>query len=513
MKKKTVAHATIFLLTQLLVYSGFASDVQSEEVTQQTASLNIPIIIALCVVIAVLIAMLIVAKIGANKLKSTAKQSEEIVKSSIIDKATGLLTRHKFCDDAQDILKKATPAAYILLSIDIDAFRIINEVYGYDMGTKVLQKTADIIKETYNGCGIVGRDKDDVFVILKKNEGSIENLNKRETCEVKIQEGVKELLGEHYDINLSQGGYIIGNTDEPVSKMIDLSNSARLKGKKQHGTTFYEFTEKMKEYREKRHRIVFSMESALKHEEFTLQYQPKVDLNTFEIAGAEALVRWNTGGGDAISPNEFIEVFEENGFIYELDCYVLTKVCKFLKEHQSMMRLPKIAVNVSGYSLLKPNIRQTLTRILNEHNVSKNQIELEIAESFLVGEKSTIENKIKDLREGGFTIALDDFGSGVSSLSRLRDIKVDIIKLDREFLNYGLTESRGTIVIGNMIKMSKNLLMQIVAEGVENKNHLHILKFLKCDMAQGYYFEKPLSEQDFLTIIAQRKDYKHLIKT
>ncbi len=513
MKIKTLARFVLFALLVVFAYASFATDAQTQQEVVQSTGIGMPVVIALGIIIAVLIAMLAYSAINIVKLKNIAKQNDEIIKTTIFDSVTGLMTRQKFCDEAETMLKNAVSGGYILLSIDIDAFRIINEVYGYKTGTKVLKNTADTIKTCYGENCLIGRDKDDVFLILKKDEGAKNNLDNKETCELAIKDCIKQLLGEHYDINLSQGGYTIKDTTDPISKMIDLSNSARLKGKKKFGTTYYEFTQQMQEYREKRNRIVFSMESAMKREEFTLQYQPKIDLNTFEIAGAEALVRWTTNSGDTIRPDEFIEVFEENGFIYELDCYVLAKACKFIKEHKHISYMPKIAINISGHSLLKPNIRQTLTRILNEHNVGKHQIELEIAEGFLVGEKSIVESKLKDLRDNGFTLTMDDFGSGASSLSKLRGIKIDIIKLDKEFLNYGLTETRGTIIIGNIIKLSKNLLMQIVAEGVETKDHLHILKYLKCDMAQGYYFEKPLNEQDFVNILVERKDYKHLSKT
>ncbi len=461
----------------------------------------IAVIIVLCVAF---VAALLYCFVMFKKVKAKNSLIDALSKDTV----TGLNTRTKFCEEVEKILKDAKPGEYMLISLDIDSFKIINEIYGYKVGTLVLEKVSELLTEAYSEQSIIARDKDDVFLVFRSYTSSQRNICFKEMCDDCLIKGVREILGEHYDINFSRGSYKIDNTQESINLMIDLSNRARMEGKKIHGTTYFEFTEQMRIEREQVKKIVYSMENALKSGEFKLFYQPKIELKAYTIAGAEALVRWFTSDDEQISPDKFIHIFEENNFINELDFYVFEEACKFISVNSSKVDVPRISVNVSGVTLMKnKNIVQKLSSILRKHKLSRNAVDLEITESFFVKDIHTVSRKVEDLRDAGFKISIDDFGSGESSLNSLRDIKVDTLKLDKELLNYNLNETRGTIIVGNLIKMAKNLMTEIVAEGIEDQYHLDMLRMLKCDMAQGYLFEKPLNEHDFLQILEQKKNY------
>ncbi len=474
------------------------------QTSEPTTNINNLLLIA----VIVLVVILVVAVLLVLYFKKQLFNKNSLLEATKYDNLTGLKTRETFCAEIANILSTAKPNEYMLISIDIDSFGIINEVYGYDVGTLVLQKVAKLLTESFSNQSLVSRDKDDVFLIFRSHTSSQRNICFKEMCDDCLEKGIQEILGKHFDINLSRGSYYIQNTQESVNHMIDLCHLARMKGKKIHGTTYFEFTQQMRNERDLLNKILFSMDNALKAGEFKIFYQPKVELKEFKIAGAEALVRWFTSTGDIMMPDSFIHIFEENGFISQLDFYVLDQVCKYIHKHSSLCRIPPISVNLSGVTLLRnANIVSKLSGILRSNKISRNAIEIEITESFFVNDLQLVIQKVEDLREAGFKISIDDFGAGVSSLNRLRDIKVDVLKLDKELLNYNLTQSRGTIVVGNIIKLAKNLMMEIVAEGVEQKDHLDMLRLLKCDLAQGFIFEKPLEESDFLQILVDKKDY------
>ncbi len=462
----------------------------------------------LTILVVILFIAFAAAAFAAVNFYGKNKKLNSVIANLNKDSVTGLNTRESFCEEVEAVLKTAKPGEYMLISLDIDSFKIINEIYGYEVGTTVLKKIANMLQQAYTEQSILCRDKDDVFLIFKPYTSSHRKLCDKEMCDDCISKAVKEVLGEDYGIYFSRGSYKIDNTKEAVNLMIDLSNRARMEGKKTHETTYFVFTEQMRKERETNKTIVFNMENALKNNEFIVLYQPKIELKHNTIAGAEAFVRWVTSTNEILTPGQFVKIFEENSFINELDLHVFEKVCKFISNNSKKYDIPRIAVNLSSVTLLThKNIITELCEILTNYSLKKDAICLEITEKFFAKDFKMVMKIISDLRKEGFQIALDDFGSGELSLDRLRDIKVDTIKLDKQLLSYHLDEPRGAIVVGNLIKMAKNLMMEVVAEGVEEEFHFDLLKLLNCDMAQGFLFEEPLGEDSFLQIIKDKKNY------
>ena len=214
--------------------------------------------------------------------------------------------------------------------------------------------------------------------------------------------------------------------------------------------------------------------------------------------GAEALVRWQKPNGTLVSPADFVPVFEKNGFITKLDYYVWEKVCQFIRGELDGGREPApISVNVSRVNLYNPQFMETLINLVEKYKIPPRYLHLELTESVFSEEARTIQSAIKYLHKAGFTIMMDDFGSGYSSLNVLKDLDLDVLKIDMKFFSKGNTAEKGAKIIEAVIKMAESLDMTVIAEGVEEKGQVDMLTNLGCDYIQGYYFAKPMPQAQY----------------
>lgn len=413
-----------------------------------------------------------------------------------VDDLTGLRTQHKFILDATKTLKEDPRNEYALISVDIDNFKYINEIYGYAVGSSLLKKLGNFIQSQLVAGALVTRCYADNFLIFAKAENTDARLTDALENTKEIFKIMYADLGETYNFSISIGVYQITDRSLDFSYMIDCCNIARGMGKGTVGTTINRFSSRMDQIRSTNNEIVANMEHALRAHEFIMHYQPKVDLATEKITGVEALVRWQRGG-TVVPPNEFIPLFEKNGFIERLDFYVLEQVCQFIADNP-LENLPRISVNISGITIMQPDVVKNILDVLEHTGVSATMIDIEITETAFVEQFDRAKDSIALLRELGCTISMDDFGAGISSLNRLREISVDIIKIDREFIINSLSDEKGSTIIRNILKMAKSLHLETVAEGVETPAQCAFLKQLGCDVAQGYYYFRPMSAADFL---------------
>ncbi|MEG0378169.1 MAG: EAL domain-containing protein, partial [Eubacterium sp.] len=240
------------------------------------------------------------------------------------------------------------------------------------------------------------------------------------------------------------------------------------------------------------------MQRGIDHEEFMVYIQPKYSLKTLSIKSGEALVRWKHPKKDIIPPDMFIPLFEENGFIVQLDMYMLKKVCKQLRTWIDSGKTPvSISVNQSRLHLHNPNYLRTIIQILETYQISPKWIELEITESAFFEDTEKMIEILNSLHEAGFKISMDDFGSGYSSLNMLQEITVDVLKIDKNFFKDSSNSDRGKKIVDNIITMASDLDIVVVAEGVETKEQVEFLKKTDCDLVQGYFFSKPLPMDEF----------------
>ncbi len=429
-------------------------------------------------------------------------KKRQIIYLSNHDNLTNLLSVQYFRTRSLDMLKDAKSYDYELISCDIDNFRIINNIYGYEKGTEIIETFGKILKANYNGKkGIACRVVGDNFLILRKSENS-ELL--KDIFEKQLIEEIKLIIGKGYKLTLSVGIYPIYDIKEPLNDLIDRANMARIEGKTSHKSTYIHFDRKMQIAFDKHNEIVYRMEDALLKREFYVLYQPKIDLRTLKVIGAEALVRWKTESNKLFFPGDFIPVFEANGFTVELDLYVFEEVCSFMKKNRNKYNIPLISVNLSAKTVEVEKIEERLEEIAKKYGIQANEIEIEVTESSLTSESELISLKVMLIKRAGFKISMDDFGAGQSSLNRLNSIDVDVIKLDKAFLENNIKEGKGNVILESVILMVKKLNMKVVCEGVETVEQMKVLQSFDCDIAQGYYFNKPLSENDFIKLLENK---------
>ena len=247
------------------------------------------------------------------------------------------------------------------------------------------------------------------------------------------------------------------------------------------------------------------MEEALKNDEFFIYYQPKINLSNKKEVLAEALVRWNRNN-KIIPPGEFIPLFEKNRFILKLDLYIFEHVCIDLRDWKNEFKIcPKISINVSKEHFDNPNFIDDYVYICNKYNIDKSSIELEITESASSDKNINLMDVMNSIKKENFQISLDDFGTGYSSLNMLEHLPIDTIKIDKSFIDNIENEDKKIDLIKYILKMSKELNIKTVAEGVENKFQLEYLNLNNCDIIQGYYFSKPLSKKNFEKYLNKNK--------
>ncbi len=457
---------------------------------------NIAVYFAIIIILVFLIVSLI--------LKQQQKKREMISKAYNTDKLTGLMSMNRFGEVLFETINNCKPREYELISFDVDMFKTINTHYSDERGTALIVAISKALNKAFDGSSAyVTRRIADQFLILRK-VGSGKDIE--EIYKNYIFPNAKKVIQNKSKIVMSFGHIIIEDNSENASTVMGQADSARRLGKGKHDTTFITFDDSMRKQYKNNIDFTFRMEKALKDGEFKAVFQPKINFKTLKVDGAEALVRWIPTNGDRIYPNEFIPVFEENGFISALDMCVLEQVCVFIK--QNLEQAPRISVNLSGYTVLSENLVQTISDITTKHQVPHEKLEFEITESAMVGNEKEFLEVTKQLRSLGYLVSIDDFGAGVSSLNRLAIIEANILKLDKAFFDIDYNSSNSKVIVQDVISMAKHLNMSVVAEGVETKKQAMWLKEINCDYAQGFYFERPLDKDTFKKLLENDKAYE-----
>ncbi len=437
-------------------------------------------------------------------LKQIQKQ-KELLTAYNQDALTGFYKEHKFREIMEEVLQKAKPKEYELVSLDVDMFKTLNTHFSAEKGTEVIVAIARGLEKAFDKTSaVLCRSTADHYLILRRVDlgGTLRHIYTND-----ILPNVREIIGDKYNISMSFGIKTIDNCNENSASIIGKADSARASGKHSHKTTYVAFDEKMRKQYEDKVDITFRMEQALKDNEFYVEYQPKIDFATLKIGGLEALVRWEQKFGTKVYPDEFIPIFEENGFIATLDLFVFEEVCKFIRNNYKKMNIPRISVNLSAHTVLSDYVLARITSLTENYEINPEEIELELTESAIENDTSEFLSRVKKFKKLGFNISIDDFGAGVSSLNRLSSIEADVLKLDKAFFNLKEQGGKSTVVVADVISMAKHLDMKVVAEGVETSAQAMWLKSIQCDYAQGYYFAKPMSENKIKELLISEKQY------
>lgn len=390
---------------------------------------------------------------------------------------------------------------FALVSIDCDNFNFINDLFSYEIGDAVLQRITKCFSASLTDSECFSRLHADHFVFLLSTKQT-PNLIERICKMTEVREALSDILPPHYNLVFSGGIVTIQEYGESFSVWLDKATFARKQAKGNHVSTFLFYDKKMSESLQWKKTITLMMESALRDHEFEMYLQPKVLLKTGEVVGAEALVRWNSKIHGLIYPDCFIPILEQNGFIKQLDFFMLEQACLFLKKDLEVGKLPlPISVNFSKIHLRSTGFVEKIFWTVNQHAIPTSLIEIEITENIYLGDFQALIEIASALKCLGFRVSLDDFGSAYSSLNYLKDLPLDVIKIDKGFLNATENTDRGHIIIAKMIELIKSLRLIPIMEGVETEEQVDFLQKLSCDFGQGYYYAKPMPVESYIEFI------------
>ncbi len=416
------------------------------------------------------------------------------------DELTGLYTKAAFTEYAEHILQTQTDKQWNLIAIDIDRFKLVNESYGYEVGNALLVHLGKILGHYAKVCSMIcARSYADHFFLLAERH----DYSFIKQCYDEIAEHM-EKFSVDMKVEIKLGVYQINDPTMEISSMCDRAHLAidQIKGQYVREISFYD--DSLREQLVREQWILDDMEEALREHQFQVYFQPKYDIFTETLSGAEALVRWIHPQRGFMSPGEFIPIFEKNGFITDVDMFVWDETCKKIREWIDRFDCyVPISVNVSRKDVYKPNIGQILLDTVHRNGLEPRHLHLEITESAYVENPEQLLSVVEELKGYGFKIEMDDFGSGYSSLNMLASMPIDMLKLDMNFVKNYSEENNSRGIMSFVIGLAKWMNLYVVAEGVETQEQLELLRGMDCNLAQGYYFSKPLPAADFERVLRE----------
>lgn len=420
-----------------------------------------------------------------------------------VDKLSGAPTFEKFKRLAKKVVKKNPTQRYVMVKLDVRNFKLINRIYSFDEGDRVIKNISSSLNSVLADYkGIYARVGTDDFVILLPFIDS-EALSETRAAFIAL---FRELMGTQFSTNVDfpTGQYVTSPQDSlkpDIGEIYEKVNFAHRAAKQRLSSAIVDYEQTIENDALFQQEIEDAMENALSNDEFSLFLQPKYSTVNEKICGAEALVRWVINGRMIMHPTNFVPVFEKNGFIVKIDMYMFRQTCIFLHELMERGETPLvISVNFSRYHLRNDRFVEELCSIADEYNVPHKYLEVELTETIVYENVEYIVKILNQLHEKEFTLSLDDFGSGYSSLGLLKDLEVDVIKIDKSFFGDFFHTDRARTVVYNIIRMAKELHIKTVAEGVETKEIVEVLQEMHCDLIQGYYYSKPKASKELFPV-------------
>ncbi len=433
-------------------------------------------------------------------------EKKELYAVARTDSLSGLANRNALMEYLTRLIasSKRDEKEFAMLFLDLDHFKSVNDALGHNVGDDLLKKISTIIDNVLRPNDFVARVGGDEFVIIIQEYNSLHELT---TIIDRIQKTLTQtwvIQTNPINISSSVGIAFYPKDGDTLVSLMKNSDIAMYEAKKNGRSRYHFFTEALNQRVQDAIQLEKDMKEALKNDEFELYYQPKVDISNGKIVAAEALIRWISPTKGMISPDAFIPLADENGFIVELGEWIYKTAIKqqtFFKQAGIDI---KISINLSPKQLLVEGFVDSFTKSIKESEAKPSSIDVEITENLFYQHNDKNMEILGAIHDYGVSISLDDFGTGYSSLSYLKDFPIDYLKIDKSFLD-DFDNERGRVFIETIVKMGQTLKMQIIAEGVETVEQLEYLKSIDCDQYQGYYCSKPMNVKDFKSFYLEKK--------
>lgn len=444
--------------------------------------------------------------------KSEMKSGALIAKLAYEDPVTGGRNLNYFKIHAGEIISENREYRFCIYRFDILRFRYINEAYGHIRADQVLQTCVEEFQKIYGPKELCVRINSDQFLALVTNDNTVEQ--RYQSYLKAVGERARE-FGVKYPIRLRLGIYKVRKDDSDIDIMIDHANAARksLHGEDKVLEAVYSdgIVAGMKRVND----IESIMQQSLSEGEFRIYLQPKWSIKDDCLVGAEALARWVRKDGTVIYPGDFIPVFENNGFIEKLDYYMLEKLCMYMREYrrEKIYKNIKISINQSRILILNPDYVKNVEKLVSKYEIPVEHLELEITETVFFDEREKMIEIVKSLKNIGIYLAMDDFGSGYSSLNLLKDVPFDVLKIDREFFSETETSEASILILEKIVEMAKALGIYVICEGVETAKQVEVLRKLGCELVQGYYYGRPIPLEEFYEKYCRCEDEEDELST
>ncbi|MEZ4693061.1 MAG: EAL domain-containing protein [Aliarcobacter sp.] len=425
-------------------------------------------------------------------------EKKELYLMARTDSLSGLANRNSLNEYLERLIPtmQRNEKEFAFLFLDIDHFKTINDSLGHNIGDELLKNISSIIKKTLRPSDFVARVGGDEFVIIIQDYKSYIELS---NIIQRIQDYLSQtwLIQTHpINIGCSIGVAFFPKDGEDIVSLMKNADIAMYEAKKLGRNQYHFFTKELNETVQKVITLDKQMRQALIDNEYILYYQPKIDLSSGKILGVEALIRWINKTNKFVPPSDFIPLAEENGFIKELGIWIVDEALNQYVKWRDMGIDISIAINISAKQFLEKDFEIKFIEKLEEKKINPAKINLEITEYILMDKSDYVQDILNILHDYGVRISLDDFGTGYSSLSYLKKFPIDYLKIDKAFLD-DYESSSGKIFLETIVKMGQMLKMKVVAEGIEEQEQIDYLKTISCDEYQGYYFSKPLNNEDF----------------
>lgn len=433
-------------------------------------------------------------KVILHRLANLIRMRESIANLADAEKdvLTGLYNRRAFYRRSGLYLKSNPQIEYQLVVLNVEKFKLFNDAHGWEEGDHFLLNLAETIKSVFHEWNaIIAHGDADVFFVMVEKSCDIAKM-------VKDIEERQQVLYPKHKVSLKYGIYYVTDINKKVGYMCDLAMLAVNSIKGQYDKKFSVYDEELSESIIVEQKITDIMQEALEQKQFQVYFQPKYDIETNKMVGAEALVRWVHPTLGFMSPAEFIPIFEKNGFVTEVDSFVWERVCYMLnKWKRTIGKTIPVSINVSRKDIYREGLVELLNELVKKYDLPPRMLHLEVTETAYTENTDQLIQVVSKLKENGFIIEMDDFGSGYSSLNLLAELPIDIIKLDMKFIQTESKYKNGHSIIASVINLAKWMNLLVIAEGVETQEQIDSLRSMNCNFVQGYYYAKPMPEEEF----------------